>query len=62
MSDARPEPRDDEPAAIEAPARRPLPVIPTLQFLAVDADGVACDLDDPDCIAPVAMTGDEDDA
>ena len=47
---------------MKAPARRPLPVIPTLQFLAVDADGVACDLDDPDCIAPVAMTGDEDDA
>lgn len=66
MSDTQPEaPRDDErvaPAAGEAPSRRPLPIIPSLQMLDLGADGLACDIDGPDCVLPGAMADEEGDA
>ena len=49
----------------EAPVR-PLPLIPSLQVLDLGgAVGMACDIDDPDCVlpeAPASMTGDEGNA
>ena len=66
MSDAQPEaPREDQPvapAAVEAPPRRPMPIVPSLQMLDLGAEGLACDIDDPDCVLPGAMTRDEGDA
>ncbi len=68
MSDQKPEaPRDNTPvvpATVEAPARRPMPLIPSLQVMDLGAVGMTCDIDDPDCVLPGAssMTGDEGDA